>query len=155
MYKRQVLKILADKNQLNSPHGSISLGILIFQDMAIVPMLAIIPVLANLKAVSWVKLLERFGLSLLGVAAVFFVARKIMPAVILLIVKTRIKEVFLLSTLVACFGLAYLTSSLGLSLALGAFLAGIIISESFYSHQIVSDIPVSYTHLTLPTNREV
>jgi len=135
-----VLKILADKNQLNSPHGYISLGILIFQDLAIVPMLAIIPVLANLRAVSWVNLLGRFGLSLLAVAAVFYVARKIMPAVISAIVKTRIKEIFLLSTLVACFGLAYLTFSLGLSLALGAFLAGIIISESFYSHQIVSDI---------------
>jgi len=135
-----VLKLLSDKKQLDSPHGQISMGILIFQDMALVPMLAIIPLLANIKSVSVVALGSRFFLSLLAVAAVFFLARKIMPAVIGLIVRTRIKEIFLLSALFACLGMAYLTASLGLSLALGAFLAGIIISESSYSLQVVSDV---------------
>ena len=135
-----VLKLLSDKKQLDSPHGQISMGILIFQDMALVPMLAIIPLLANIKSVSVVALGSRFFLSLLAVAVVFFLARKIMPAVIGLIVRTRIKEIFLLSALFACLGMAYLTASLGLSLALGAFLAGIIISESSYSLQVVSDV---------------
>lgn len=135
-----VLKLLADKKQLEAPHGQISLGILIFQDMALVPMLAIIPLLANLKSVSILALGSRFFLSLAAVAAVFFLARKVMPPIISLIVRTRIKEIFLLSALFACLGMAYLTSSLGLSLALGAFLAGVIISESSYSLQVVSDI---------------
>ncbi|MGB9863253.1 MAG: cation:proton antiporter [Candidatus Saccharicenans sp.] len=135
-----VLKLLADKKQLDAPHGQISLGILIFQDMALVPMLAIIPLLANLKSVSILALGSRFFLSLAAVAAVFFLARKVMPPIISLIVRTRIKEIFLLSALFACLGMAYLTSSLGLSLALGAFLAGVIISESSYSLQVVSDI---------------
>jgi len=135
-----VLKLLSDKKQLDAPHGQISMGILIFQDMALVPMLAIIPLLANIKSVSILALGSRFFLSLLAVAAVFFLARKIMPPIISLIVGTRIKEIFLLSALFACLGMAYLTSSLGLSLALGAFLAGIIISESSYSLQVVSDI---------------
>lgn len=135
-----VLKLLSDRGQVDAPHGQISMGILIFQDMALVPMLALIPLLANLQAVSLAALGRRFFLSLAAVAAVFFVARKVMPAIISVIVRTRIKEIFLMSALLACLGMAYLTSSLGLSLALGAFLAGIIISESYYSHQVVSDI---------------
>ncbi|MBC7364332.1 MAG: cation:proton antiporter [Candidatus Aminicenantes bacterium] len=135
-----VLKLLSDKKQLDAPHGQISLGVLIFQDMALVPMLAIIPLLANIKSVSIFALGSRFFLSLLAVAVIFFLARKIMPTIISLIVRTRIKEIFLLSALLACLGMAYLTASLGLSLALGAFLAGIIISESSYSLQVVSDV---------------
>lgn len=135
-----VLKLLSDRGQVDAPHGQISMGILIFQDMALVPMLALIPLLANLQAVSLTALSGRFLLSLAAVAVVFFVARKVMPVIISVIVRTRIKEIFLMSALLACLGMAYLTSSLGLSLALGAFLAGIIISESYYSHQVVSDI---------------
>ena len=63
-----------------------------------------------------------------------------MPAVLHLVVKTRIREVFLIATLFLCLGMALLTSSLGLSLALGAFLAGVLLAESEYSHQVVSDI---------------
>ncbi len=135
-----VLKLLADRNQLEAPHGQVSMGILIFQDMALVPMLALIPLLANLKSVSLAALSGRFFLGLATVAAVFFIARNVMPAVISVIIRTRIKEIFLMSALLVCLGMAYLTSRLGLSLAPGAFLAGIIISESYYSHQVVSDI---------------
>jgi len=135
-----VLKLLSDRNMIGSPSGQISLGILIFQDVAIVPMLALIPVLANLGSISFLTVGSRFALSILSVLVIFFIARKLMPTVVSLIVRTRIKEIFLLSALFACLGMAYLTSSLGLSLALGAFLAGIIISESDYSHQVVSDI---------------
>ncbi len=63
-----------------------------------------------------------------------------MPRVLHLVVRTRIREIFLIASLFICLGMALLTSSLGLSLALGAFLAGVIISESEYSHQVVSDI---------------
>jgi len=131
---------MSDKNQLDSPQGQVSFGILIFQDIAIVPMLALVPVLANLQSVSLLTLGKHLILSVMAVAVVFLLARKIMPALISMIVGTRIKEIFLLSSLVACLGMAYLTASLGLSLALGAFLAGMIISESYYSHQVVSDI---------------
>jgi len=135
-----VLKLLSDKNMLDSPSGQISIGMTIFQDVAFVPMLALIPVLANLSSVSFISLGGRFILSTLSVIIIFFIARKVMPSVIFLIVRTRIKEIFLLFALFACLGMAYFTSSLGLSLALGAFLAGIIISESEFSHQVVSDI---------------
>jgi len=135
-----VLKILGDRGETDSPQGRIALGVLIFQDIAIVPMIALVPVLANAGSVSPGSVALRFGLSAAVIAAVFAAARYLMPRVLHLIVRTRIREVFLIATLFICLGMALLTSSLGLSLALGAFLAGVIIAESDYSHQVVSDI---------------
>ncbi len=135
-----VLKILGDRGETDSPQGRISLGILIFQDVAIVPMIALVPVLANAGGVSVGSIALRFGLSAAAIAAAFFLARRLMPSVLHLVVKTRIREVFLIATLFLCLGMALLTSSLGLSLALGAFLAGVLLAESEYSHQVVSDI---------------
>jgi len=135
-----VLKILADRGETDAPQGQLSLGILIFQDMAIVPMIALVPILSGLRSASPTAILTRFLAGGAAMAAVFIVARYLMPRLLHLIVGTRIREVFLLTSLVICLGMAWLTSSLGLSLALGAFLAGVIISESQYSHQVVSDI---------------
>jgi CPA2 family monovalent cation:H+ antiporter-2 len=135
-----VLKILSDRGETDSPQGRISLGILIFQDLAIVPMIAFVPILANVRTASPGAILARFLLSGGAIAAVFAVARYLMPKVLHLVVRTRIREIFLIASLFVCLGMALLTSSLGLSLALGAFLAGVVISESDYSHQVVSDI---------------
>jgi K+:H+ antiporter len=135
-----VLKILSDRNETDTPQGRISLGILIFQDMAIVPMIALVPVLANVQVASPGAILVRFLLSVAAIAAVFAVARYLMPKILYLVVRTRIREVFLIASLFVCLGMALLTSALGLSMALGAFLAGVVISESEYSHQVVSDI---------------
>ncbi len=135
-----VLKILSDRGETDAPQGRISLGILIFQDMAIVPMIALVPVLGNIRSASPLAILSRFLLSGAAIAAVFAVARYLMPRILHQVVRTRIREIFLITSLFVCLGMASLTSSLGLSLALGAFLAGVIISESEYSHQVVSDI---------------
>ncbi|MGB8959863.1 MAG: monovalent cation:proton antiporter-2 (CPA2) family protein, partial [Candidatus Aminicenantales bacterium] len=135
-----VLKILGDRGETDSPQGRISLGILIFQDLAIVPMIALVPVLANAGSVSAVSIAVRFALSAAAVAAVYVLARFLMPFLLNLVVRTRVREVFLIATLFLCLGMALLTSSLGLSLALGAFLAGVLLAESAYSHQVVSDI---------------
>jgi CPA2 family monovalent cation:H+ antiporter-2 len=135
-----VLKSLADRGETDSPQGRISLGVLIFQDLAIVPMIALVPVLADVRSGSLFAVLGRFLLSAGAIAAVFVVGRTLLPGVLRAIVSTRIREVFLLATILLCLGAAWLTSSLGLSLALGAFLAGVILSESEYSHQVVSDV---------------
>ncbi len=135
-----VLKILGDRGETDSPQGRISLGILIFQDLAIVPMIALVPVLVNAGTVSAVAIAVRFALSAAAVAGVFVLARFLMPFVLNVVVRTRVREVFLIATLFLCLGMALLTSSLGLSLALGAFLAGVLLAESAYSHQVVSDI---------------
>ncbi|HMA54065.1 MAG TPA: monovalent cation:proton antiporter-2 (CPA2) family protein, partial [Acidobacteriota bacterium] len=135
-----VLKILGDRGETDSPQGRISLGILIFQDLAIVPMIALVPVLANAGSVPTGAIAVRFALSGAAVAGVFVVARFLMPLLLNVVVRTRVREAFLIATLFLCLGMALLTSSLGLSLALGAFLAGVLLAESPYSHQVVSDI---------------
>jgi CPA2 family monovalent cation:H+ antiporter-2 len=135
-----VLKIQSDRGETDAPQGRISLGILIFQDIAIVPMIALVPVLANAGSVSAGAIALRFGLSAAVIAAVFAVARFLMPRILHIVVRTRIREIFLIATLFICLGMALLTSLLGLSLALGAFLAGVLLAESDYSHQVVSDV---------------
>jgi CPA2 family monovalent cation:H+ antiporter-2 len=135
-----VLKILADRGESDAPQGRIALGVLIFQDLAIVPMIALVPVLANAGGVSLGAIGLRFGISLLAIAGAFILARFLMPRVLQMIVRLRNREVFLIATLFIVLGMAWLTSSLGLSLALGAFLAGVVLAESEYSHQVASDI---------------
>jgi CPA2 family monovalent cation:H+ antiporter-2 len=135
-----VLSFLGERGETDSPQGRISLGILIFQDIAVVPMIALVPILANTGSVSPIAITLRFGLSAATIGGVFVAARYLMPHILHLVVKTRIREVFLITTLFICLGMSLLTSSLGLSLALGAFLAGIVIADSDYSYQIVSDI---------------
>ncbi len=135
-----VLKIFADRAEMDTPQARLSMAILLFQDLAVVPMIALAPLLGNTEAAPWTRILVRFALNLLIVSAVFMAARAVLPRLLTGIVRTRIREVFVMASLGVGLGMALLTSSLGLSLALGAFLAGIIISESQYSHQMASDI---------------
>ena len=135
-----VLKSLADRGETDSPQGRIALGILIFQDLAIVPMIALVPVLSDARSGSLAAVLGRFLLSTAAIAAVFIVGRTVLPRLLHAVVATRIREIFLITSVFLCLGTACSRPLLGLSLALGAFLAGVIISESEYSHQVVSDI---------------
>ena len=135
-----VLKILQDKAQIETPHGRKALAILIFQDLIVVPMILFTPVLAGGEEGIF-KLLGIFLVK--GVLIIAFVAVStyfIVPRLLFAIAKTRSREIFMLSLVAICFAVAWLTSSLGLSLALGAFLAGLIISRSEYSHQALSNI---------------
>ncbi len=135
------LKVLSDRNEIDAPHGRAALGVLLFQDLAFVPMLAVVPFLAGSGGgASFAGMAGRFGLSLLEITAGFLAARILVPRLLERIVRTRVREIFVLSALLICLGMALFTSALGLSLALGAFLAGLVIAESAYSHQVVSDI---------------
>ncbi len=135
-----VLKLIQEKAEVDSPHGRTTLGILIFQDIAIVPMILITPILAgatgNIGETLALLLAKGIGLVLLVIVS----ARWVVPGLLFQIAKTRDHELFLLSIIVLCLGVAWLTSLAGLSLALGAFLAGLIISESEYSHQALGNI---------------
>lgn len=135
-----VLKILSDRGEIDSPQGKIALGILIFQDFSLVPMIALTPLLAQAASVSPTSIAARFLLSAAILAGVVLMARYFMPRVLYFIVRTRIREAFLITSLFICLGMAFLTFSFGLSLALGAFIAGLIISESEYSHQVASEV---------------
>ena len=135
-----VLKLLQERAEVDSPHGRTALGILIFQDIIIVPMILFTPLLTGAGGNVSKSLLI---LTAKGVGIILFViisARWIVPYVLYQIARTRQRELFLLSIVVICLGIAWLTSSAGLSLALGAFLAGLIISESEYSHQALGSI---------------
>jgi CPA2 family monovalent cation:H+ antiporter-2 len=135
-----VLKLFQEKGEMYTPYGKISLGILIFQDIVIVPMILLTPILAGVPSTSgdsaFTFLLKGVGLMLFVIVA----ARWIMPALLFRIVKTRNRELFLVTIIFTVFGIAWLTSNAGLSLALGAFLAGLIISESEYSHQAIGNM---------------
>lgn len=135
-----VLKLLQEKGEINSPHGKIALAILIFQDIVVVPMMLFTPLIAG-KADNVLNTL--LILLLKGILVILFViasARYIVPRLLYLVARTKSKELFILTIVVICFSVAWLTSTIGLSLALGAFLAGLIISESEYSHQATSNI---------------
>ncbi|SFM14804.1 monovalent cation:proton antiporter family protein [Methanolobus profundi] len=135
-----VLKLLQEKAELDTPHGRTSLGILIFQDVIIVPMILITPILAGESTASS-DTLPLFLLKAIGIIVLVLVsARWIIPSLLFQIAKTRNRELFLLSIVFICLATAWLTSSIGLSLALGAFMAGLIISESEYSHQAMGNI---------------
>lgn len=135
-----VLKLYADRRELDAPQGKILIGILLFQDFLIVPMIVLTPVLAGTVAASAASIVLRFAGSLALVGLVFVVARYLMPRLLHLMVRTRIREVLVLGALAVCLGMALLTDALEFSLALGAFIAGIIISESEYSHQVVAEV---------------
>jgi CPA2 family monovalent cation:H+ antiporter-2 len=134
-----VLKLLAEKGEIDSPHGQTMVGILIFQDLCIVPLMMFIPVLSG-DRIDFLDILIKMGKAILIVGIVLLGARWIVPAILHQVVRTRSRELFLTTIILICLGIALITSKFSLSLALGAFLAGLIISESEYSHQAISDI---------------
>ncbi|HAR45068.1 MAG TPA: hypothetical protein DCS05_02540, partial [Nitrospiraceae bacterium] len=138
-----VLKMYADRVEIDSAHGRLATGILLFQDIAVVPMMLLLPVLGQASAagtVTAVSVLTTLGTSAAGVVAVFFIARKVVPSLLHQVIRLKNREMFFLLIVLICLGTAWVTYRLGLSLALGAFLAGLIISESEYSHHVVADI---------------
>jgi CPA2 family monovalent cation:H+ antiporter-2 len=130
-----VLKVLQDRGLIRSAHGRIALGVLIFQDIIVVPMMLVVPILAGQGGNVFVDLSILLGKVLFVIGLVFISARYLVPKLLHEIARTRSRELFLISIIVICFSVAYLTSVIGLSLALGAFMAGLCISESEYSHQ--------------------
>lgn len=135
-----VLKRLQEKAEVESPHGKISLGILIYQDLIVVPMMLLVPFLSgNLHNLGTSIGLMCAKLCLIALVLVAGI-KWIVPTILFQAAKTRSREIFLLAIIVICFSVAWLTSSLGLSIALGAFLAGLIISESEFSYQALGSI---------------
>lgn len=134
-----VLKLLQEKGEIYSAHGRIALGILIFQDIAAVFIIILAPVLAG-ETMSGSALLE---LLFRGIGLVFLTlisARYVVPFLLFQVAKTRNNELFLLSIVAIGLAVAWTTSMAGLSLALGAFLAGLIISDSEYSIQALGNV---------------
>ncbi len=135
-----VLKALAERGESDSLHGRATVGILIFQDLAVVPMMMLLPLLADPSDSLRPGVLLTLTKSVVLVAALMVAALYVVPKLLEQIVRSRSRELFLLTIIVLCLGIAWLTSLSGLSLALGAFMAGLVISESEYSHQAMAEV---------------
>lgn len=129
------LKILQDRAELESPHGRVSLAILIFQDILIVPLMLITPILGGESANPYLAILAMGAKGILIVIVVYLLARHGVPLILYSVTRTRNRELFQLAVLSIGLITAWFTSWLGLSLGLGAFMAGLIISESEYSQE--------------------
>jgi len=135
-----VLKTLAERGDSDSIHGRATIGILVFQDLAVVPMMLLMPILGGQSDGSALAILLTLGESVVVVALVIAASWYLVPKVLGHIVRSRSRELFLLTIIVSCLGIAWLSSLGGLSLALGAFIAGLVISESEYSHQAMAEV---------------
>ncbi|MDZ4834669.1 MAG: cation:proton antiporter [Candidatus Melainabacteria bacterium] len=134
-----VVRLLQHRNEMNGGHGTTTVGILVFQDLCIVPMVLAVPFLGGTE-LDLTKILLLTGKSVGFVVIAVSFARYFVPWLLDHVANTRKREAFVLSIMLLCLGTGYATSQVGLSLALGAFLAGLVISESKYSHQAFSDI---------------
>ena len=134
-----VLRGYQERSEMDAPHGRVALGILLFQDLCIIPMMILIPVLAGTSGVTGLEVALALGKAMVAVIVIVLTARLVVPFLLRYVVRLRSSEVFILSTALVIFGTSWLTASLGLSIAIGAFIAGLVLSESDYSHQIVAD----------------
>ncbi len=132
-----VMHLLQEKGKMDSKYGGSALAILIFQDVIIIPMMLMVPYLSEAGGQGLNGLLD-LGKGILIITVIIYLARTIVPRLLRSIVHTRNQELFLMAILVICFATALITYELGLKLALGAFLAGLIVSESEFSYDALS-----------------
>ncbi len=136
-----VLRVLDVRGEIDAPHGRFIVGALIFQDLLVVPLTLLVPVLASgdssgfMFEVAWA-----LARATLAIGAVLFVARFLVPRLFNAVDTTRTREVFLLTVISIALGSAWLMNQIGLSFALGAFLAGVLLADTDYSHRATSDI---------------
>jgi CPA2 family monovalent cation:H+ antiporter-2 len=135
-----VLKMLSDRGELYAPHGRIAVGVLLIQDLCLVPMMLLTRLLATPAAASWFAVATVLLKAAAAIGLIIFAARLLMPGLLRQIVRLRSRELFTGTIVLFCLGTAWLASRFGLSLALGALIAGLVISESEYSHQAIADI---------------
>ncbi|HUC39313.1 MAG TPA: cation:proton antiporter [Gemmatimonadales bacterium] len=135
-----VLKVLTDQSEIDAPHGRLATGVLIFQDLCVVPIMLVLPFLAGKAEGGVPGLLLALGKAALVVVGVILAARTIVPRALTEILKTRSRELFLIAVILIGTLTALGTAAAGASLALGAFLAGLIISESDYGYQAMAEL---------------
>ncbi|HEY7500398.1 MAG TPA: cation:proton antiporter [Vicinamibacterales bacterium] len=133
-----VLRELGARNQLDAPHGRLMVGVLLFQDLAIVGLLLLVPILSGKTALSGVPLVLLRAAAAIGAVAI--VSRLVLPVLFRLVAQSGRREAFPLAVLLASIGTAWVSSLLGISMALGAFLGGLILAEGEFSHQAHAEI---------------
>ncbi|MBI4811316.1 MAG: cation:proton antiporter [Ignavibacteriales bacterium] len=134
-----VMKIFYDRGELNTPHGKISLGILLFQDLCFIPMMLLLPFLAGKTDGTVGSVITQLSFTLIAVIGIIIVVRFVMPWILEHVMRSRNREMVVLVTIFFSLGTASLTSYFGLSFALGAFIAGLGLAESEYRFQIIAE----------------
>ncbi|NOK85140.1 MAG: hypothetical protein GFH27_549331n62 [Chloroflexi bacterium AL-W] len=134
-----ILKLLSDRSETNAPVGQIALGVSIFQDLTAIIMVLLVPMLSG-DGGSGMDIVWALLRALAIILVVLVVARRIMPPILEVVARTCSTEIFLLTVIAICFGTAWLTNMAGVSLSLGAFLAGLIVSESSFSEYSFGEI---------------
>ncbi len=135
-----VLRIYNDRREINSIQGRLASGVLLFQDLCIVPMMLLLPVLGQSGQGSLVSIVWAVAKALFALVLIVWAARRFLPRLLHQVALLRNREIFILFVVLICLGTAWLASESGLSLALGALIAGLVISESELSHQIIADV---------------
>lgn len=134
-----ILKVYADRGELDSAHGRVVVAILLFQDLCVVPLMVLLPLLAGTE--QGIGAVGRaVGITIAVTAGLLLIGRFVIPKALERIVALRSQEIFTLSILAIGLGAAWVTSIFGLSLALGAFVAGLVIAESEYGLQALTDV---------------
>ena len=133
-------RLLADRGELRSPHGHVMVGITLVEDLAVVVLTVLLPSLSNLTGSHFLSLGIAFGKALLILTPVMFVAAKLVPPLMKRVARAENEELYLLIVLALGFATAAITQAVGLSLALGAFLAGLIVSESGTTHKMLDKL---------------
>ncbi|MEJ8673215.1 cation:proton antiporter [Chromobacterium amazonense] len=135
-----VSKLLAERLELNQPHGQLAIGVLLFQDIAVVPLLILLPAFAGGSDTMWLDLAKAGGKIVVVLALLLFFGQRLVRPWFHLVARQRSGELFMINVLLVTLGVAWLTELSGLSLALGAFVAGMLISETEYRYQVEEDI---------------
>jgi CPA2 family monovalent cation:H+ antiporter-2 len=130
-----LVRLLVERGELQSRHGTVMVAITLVEDLAVVALTVLLPTLSQVESERWTQLAAALVKSVVFLAPVMYLASKIVPPILARIAGTRNQELFLLVVLALAIGTAALTQAVGLSLALGAFLAGLLISGSKYAHE--------------------
>ncbi|OYY94223.1 MAG: potassium transporter [Hydrogenophilales bacterium 28-61-23] len=134
-----VSKLLSERNELDSEHGRLILGVLLFQDLAVAPLIIFVPALAQSSGLGEALLYATLKAALV-LSLILLLGQKLMRPWFHLVAQSKSSELFMLNVLLVTLGLAYITDRAGLSLALGAFVAGVLIAETEYRYQVEADI---------------
>jgi glutathione-regulated potassium-efflux system ancillary protein KefC len=134
------LQTLGERNELNTPTGRTSFAILLFQDIAAIPLIAVVPLLGGAEAEHALPFWQRALVGAAAVAAVVFVGRHLTRPALRIIARVNIRELFTAFALLLVIGIAELMELAGISMTLGAFLAGVLLANSEFRHALESDI---------------
>ncbi len=135
-----VLATLKERGELDAPHGRFVVGVLVFQDLLVVPMVLLVPLLGGPLDALAAPLTVAMGKAAAMIVGVVLVSRVLVPRLMRWIEATRSREVFLLAVVALCMGTAWLTALAGLSLALGAFLGGLVIASTEFKHRAMGEM---------------